>query len=74
MLLADGNSTSDGIKRFNDLKASLVKSLKSGENDLLDPTLPLFHTGESSLGPLDGLNFELSNQGDVKPSDQFSLT
>lgn len=36
-----------------------------------DPLLPAYHSGDTSHGPLDGLTFELSNQGEIRSKDSF---
>ena len=65
MLLNDANS-----QHSKSLKAMVLHSLVS--NDCaVDPVLPMFHNGESSHGPLDGLSFELSNQGEIKAKEQY---
>ncbi|XP_065668754.1 uncharacterized protein LOC101240938 isoform X2 [Hydra vulgaris] len=65
MLLNDANS-----QHSKSLKAMVLHSLVSNDR-AVDPVLPMFHNGESSHGPLDGLTFELSNQGEIKPKEHY---
>ena len=35
-----------------------------------DPKLPVFHSGDTSQEPF-GMSFDLSNQGEFKPKDEY---